>query len=158
MKVRVFDPVAGPPDPAGGGGLPGGLEEHPGARAPPSRRRPPSPRSRVRSRRRRSVGHSRPAPAPRRDFRPIEVRGVQGPSLKVAREIDLASFPIRRSAPAEDLRQLALYVCQRVSRVAMDRPTGRFLQTGGRASVLEREILALATAFGRALRADAASR
>lgn len=84
----------------------------------------------------------------------LALRRRPRPLLAAAREIDFASFPIRRAAPEEGLRQLALYVCQRAGRMTMDRPTGLFLQMGGRAPALEREILALATAFGRALRAE----
>lgn len=85
-------------------------------------------------------------------FLMLVLRRRPRPVLAEAREIDLATFPIRRSAPEEDLRQLALYVCQRAGRMTMDRHTGLFLQKRGRAPVLGREILALATAFGRALR------
>lgn len=81
----------------------------------------------------------------------LVLRGRPRPLLVAAREIDFASFPIRRTTPEEDLRQLALYVCQRSGRMTMDRPTGIFLQAGGRTPVLEREILALATGFGRVL-------
>lgn len=74
------------------------------------------------------------------------------PLLVEAGRVAFEDFPIRIStAPPEDLRQLALYLCQKAGRMVMDRSTGTFLQRGGPAPVFAGRILALATAFRRVL-------
>lgn len=82
----------------------------------------------------------------------LVARGQARPLLAPAPRIVYDAFPIRVSASEpENLRQWALYVCQKAGRMVTDRATGRFLQQGGEAPLLERGILALATSFCAAL-------
>lgn len=82
----------------------------------------------------------------------LVVRQGPRPLLAEAGQVAFDEFPIRISTPAsENLRQLALYVCQKAGRMVMDRATGIFLQQGRPAPVLESSILSLATAYCRVL-------